>query len=195
MLLPLLPAGIGPRDAVLVVGLAGVTGAAAAASLALALRVVSFAGELVAVAVAELAALRARAPRAVRRRRGASPLRRPSHARPRRPRAPTRARSSSCRPTTSARRCRCSSSASRATGLDLLIVDDSSPDGTGELADALAAERPWMHVMHRAEKDGLGMAYRAGFAWCLAEGYERHRPDGLRPLAPAREARRDARAC
>jgi dolichol-phosphate mannosyltransferase len=59
-----------------------------------------------------------------------------------------------------------------ATGLELLIVDDSSPDGTGELADALAAERPWMHVLHRAEKDGLGMAYRAGFAWCLERGYE-----------------------
>ena len=57
------------------------------------------------------------------------------------------------------------------TGLDLLIVDDSSPDGTGELADALAAERPWMHVLHRAEKDGLGMAYRAGFAWCLERDY------------------------
>jgi hypothetical protein len=57
------------------------------------------------------------------------------------------------------------------TGLDLLIVDDSSPDGTGELAEQLAAQRPWMHVMHRADKDGLGMAYRAGFAWCQARGY------------------------
>ena len=59
-----------------------------------------------------------------------------------------------------------------ATGLHLLIVDDSSPDGTGELADELAVPRPWMQVMHRAEKDGLGMAYRAGFARCLAEGWE-----------------------
>ncbi len=58
-----------------------------------------------------------------------------------------------------------------ATGMELLIVDDSSPDGTGELADALAAPRPWMHVLHRAEKDGLGMAYRAGFAWCLEREY------------------------
>jgi dolichol-phosphate mannosyltransferase len=57
------------------------------------------------------------------------------------------------------------------TGLDLLIVDDSSPDGTGELAEQLAAQRPWMHVLHRADKDGLGMAYRAGFAWCLQRGY------------------------
>jgi len=58
-----------------------------------------------------------------------------------------------------------------ATDMDLLIVDDSSPDGTGDLADALAAARPWMHVLHRADKDGLGMAYRAGFAWCLARDY------------------------
>jgi dolichol-phosphate mannosyltransferase len=58
------------------------------------------------------------------------------------------------------------------TGMDLLIVDDSSPDGTGELADELARTRPWMHVLHRAEKDGLGMAYRAGFRWCLQRGYE-----------------------
>ena len=62
VLLPLLPAGLGPRDAVLVVGLAGVTGAAAAASLAIALRVVSFASELVAVAIAELASFGHSAP-------------------------------------------------------------------------------------------------------------------------------------
>jgi dolichol-phosphate mannosyltransferase len=58
-----------------------------------------------------------------------------------------------------------------ATDMELLIVDDSSPDGTGDLAEDLAARRPWMHVLHRAEKDGLGMAYRAGFAWCLQRGY------------------------
>jgi dolichol-phosphate mannosyltransferase len=58
------------------------------------------------------------------------------------------------------------------TGLELLIVDDNSPDGTSGLADALAVQRPWMHVMHRDEKDGLGMAYRAGFARCLAAGYD-----------------------
>jgi dolichol-phosphate mannosyltransferase len=57
-------------------------------------------------------------------------------------------------------------------GVHVLVIDDSSPDGTGELADALAAERPWMGVLHRAEKDGLGMAYRAGFARALAQGYE-----------------------
>ncbi len=54
----------------------------------------------------------------------------------------------------------------------VLVVDDGSPDGTGELADELAASRPWMHVLHRAEKDGLGMAYRAGFAWCRAREYD-----------------------
>jgi dolichol-phosphate mannosyltransferase len=61
--------------------------------------------------------------------------------------------------------------AREAPGIDLLIVDDSSPDGTGALAERLAATRPWMHVMHRPEKDGLGNAYRAGFAWALAHGY------------------------
>ncbi|MGI8800871.1 MAG: polyprenol monophosphomannose synthase, partial [Solirubrobacteraceae bacterium] len=61
--------------------------------------------------------------------------------------------------------------AGAAPGFDLLVVDDSSPDGTGELADRLAASRPWMHVLHRPEKDGLGMAYRAGFRWCLERGY------------------------
>jgi dolichol-phosphate mannosyltransferase len=57
-------------------------------------------------------------------------------------------------------------------GVDLLIVDDSSPDGTGELADALAGPRPWLHVLHRAEKDGLGRAYCAGFTWALQRRYE-----------------------
>jgi dolichol-phosphate mannosyltransferase len=56
-------------------------------------------------------------------------------------------------------------------GHRVLIVDDASPDGTGALADRLAAQRPWMHVLHRTGKDGLGVAYRAGFSWCLARGY------------------------
>lgn len=55
--------------------------------------------------------------------------------------------------------------------VDLLVVDDNSPDGTGELADELAGERPWMHVLHRQAKDGLGRAYCAGFAWALARDY------------------------
>ncbi|MGO4302012.1 polyprenol monophosphomannose synthase [Leifsonia sp. RAF41] len=54
---------------------------------------------------------------------------------------------------------------------DVLVVDDGSPDGTGELADALAATDASVHVMHRAGKDGLGAAYRAGIAWALDAGY------------------------
>ena len=54
---------------------------------------------------------------------------------------------------------------------DLLVVDDSSPDGTGELADKLAAGDSHVHVLHRAGKAGLGPAYIAGFRWALAEGY------------------------
>ena len=49
--------------------------------------------------------------------------------------------------------------------VDLLVVDDNSPDGTGQLADDLAAKHPSIHVLHRAEKNGLGRAYCAGFAW------------------------------
>jgi dolichol-phosphate mannosyltransferase len=54
----------------------------------------------------------------------------------------------------------------------VLIVDDSSPDGTGEIADRLAAELEAVEVLHRAEKDGLGRAYAAGFERALAEGAE-----------------------
>jgi dolichol-phosphate mannosyltransferase len=58
-----------------------------------------------------------------------------------------------------------------AAGIVLLVVDDASPDGTGALAERLAATRPWMHVLHRPAKDGLGNAYRAGFAWALEHDY------------------------
>ena len=51
---------------------------------------------------------------------------------------------------------------------DVLVVDDGSPDGTGELADALAAASPRVHVLHRPGKAGLGAAYVAGFRWGLA---------------------------
>jgi len=54
---------------------------------------------------------------------------------------------------------------------DVLVVDDSSPDGTGELADRLAVERPWLNVLHRPGKEGLGRAYRDGFRWALAGDY------------------------
>jgi dolichol-phosphate mannosyltransferase len=59
-----------------------------------------------------------------------------------------------------------------APDVDILIVDDASPDGTGELADRLAASDPKLHVLHRTGKDGLGRAYLAGFAWAAVEGYE-----------------------
>jgi dolichol-phosphate mannosyltransferase len=56
--------------------------------------------------------------------------------------------------------------------VDLLVVDDNSPDGTGKLADALASKHPQIHVLHRAAKDGLGRAYCAGFAWALDRDYQ-----------------------
>jgi dolichol-phosphate mannosyltransferase len=56
--------------------------------------------------------------------------------------------------------------------VDLLVVDDNSPDGTGKLADELAAKHPEIHVLHRQEKNGLGRAYLAGFKWALEKGYE-----------------------
>jgi dolichol-phosphate mannosyltransferase len=56
--------------------------------------------------------------------------------------------------------------------VDLLVVDDNSPDGTGELADKLAGKHPQIHVLHRPAKAGLGRAYCAGFAWALEHGYD-----------------------
>jgi dolichol-phosphate mannosyltransferase len=55
---------------------------------------------------------------------------------------------------------------------DILVVDDGSPDGTGALADALAAKQPRMQVLHRAGKLGLGTAYITGFRWALERGYD-----------------------
>jgi len=54
---------------------------------------------------------------------------------------------------------------------DVLIVDDASPDGTGEMADTLARAHPWVHVLHRPTKRGLGRAYIDGFRWALEHGY------------------------
>ena len=77
---------------------------------------------------------------------------------------------------------------------DLLVVDDNSPDGTGELADKLAAGDPHIHVLHRAQKAGLGAAYIAGFGWALARDYGAvvemdadgsHRPEELPLLLDA----------
>jgi len=81
---------------------------------------------------------------------------------------------------------------------DLLVVDDNSPDGTGDLADKLAEVDPHVQVMHRTEKAGLGRAYVAGFNWALESGYDlivemdadgSHRPEDLpRLLAAAAHA-------
>jgi dolichol-phosphate mannosyltransferase len=57
-------------------------------------------------------------------------------------------------------------------GVDMLVVDDNSPDGTGKIADELAAKHPQVHVLHRSEKNGLGRAYIAGFKWALKRQYE-----------------------
>src|SRR5579863_1458682 len=71
---------------------------------------------------------------------------------------------------------------------DVLVVDDNSPDGTGDLADKLAEADPRVQVLHRTEKAGLGRAYVAGFTWALDRGYDlivemdadgSHRPEDL----------------
>lgn len=57
--------------------------------------------------------------------------------------------------------------------LEVLVVDDNSPDGTGQLADQLAGAFARVHVLHRQRKEGLGKAYLAGFRWGLDRGYDR----------------------
>jgi dolichol-phosphate mannosyltransferase len=57
-------------------------------------------------------------------------------------------------------------------GANVLIVDDHSPDGTGKIADEIAAADPRVHVLHRTAKAGLGGAYIAGFGWGLEHGFE-----------------------
>ncbi len=57
-------------------------------------------------------------------------------------------------------------------GIDVLVIDDASHDGTGEVAEELAAAEPRLHVMHRPAKLGLGTAYLAGFEWGLNQGYD-----------------------
>jgi len=56
--------------------------------------------------------------------------------------------------------------------LEVLVVDDASPDGTGRVADELAQGNPRVHVLHREAKLGLGTAYIAGFQWALAQGFD-----------------------
>ncbi len=61
---------------------------------------------------------------------------------------------------------------SRDPRLEILVVDDASPDGTGQMAEEIAAAEPRVHVLHRAGKLGLGTAYLAGFQWGLDRGYD-----------------------
>jgi len=56
--------------------------------------------------------------------------------------------------------------------VDVLVIDDNSPDGTVRIADQLAANEPRAHVLHRPNKEGLGRAYLDGFRWALERGYE-----------------------
>lgn len=58
------------------------------------------------------------------------------------------------------------------TRLEVLVIDDASPDGTGALADEIATSNPRAHVLHRAGKLGLGTAYLAGFRWAIERGYD-----------------------
>ena len=68
----------------------------------------------------------------------------------------------------------------------VLVVDDNSPDGTGELADRMAADNPGqIEVLHRPGKAGLGKAYVHGLGHALELGADRRRPDGRRPVAPS----------
>ena len=77
---------------------------------------------------------------------------------------------------------------------DLLVVDDNSPDGTGDIADKMAETDPHVQVMHRTEKAGLGRAYIAAFGWALDRGYDvivemdadgSHQPEHLPSLVSA----------
>jgi dolichol-phosphate mannosyltransferase len=77
---------------------------------------------------------------------------------------------------------------------DVLVLDDNSPDGTGEVADRLAARDPQVHVLHRDGKQGLGPAYLAGFAWARERAYDAvveidadgsHQPEQLPSLLTA----------
>ena len=79
---------------------------------------------------------------------------------------------------------------------DVLVVDDSSPDGTGAIADRMAAQEPRVQVLHRPTKEGLGKAYLAGFRWALARDYDvigeidadgSHQPEQLPGLLAALE--------
>lgn len=76
-------------------------------------------------------------------------------------------------------------------GVDILVIDDNSPDGTGSIVQDMQKKFPQLHLLSRAGKEGLGRAYLAGFDWALKNGYEgvvemdadfSHRPQDLGPL-------------
>lgn len=80
--------------------------------------------------------------------------------------------------------------------VDILVLEDNSPDGTGQVADALAADDPQVAVLHRPGKQGLGAAYKAGFAYAIEHGYDAavemdadgsHQPERLPALLKAAE--------
>ncbi|MGZ3699272.1 MAG: glycosyltransferase, partial [Bdellovibrionota bacterium] len=56
--------------------------------------------------------------------------------------------------------------------VEILVLDDGSPDGTGKLVDSLAAKEPRIHILHREKKLGLGTAYIAGFRWGIEKGFD-----------------------
>ena len=83
---------------------------------------------------------------------------------------------------------------SRDPRLEVLVVDDNSPDGTGRIADDLVGGNDRVHVMHREQKEGLGRAYLAGFQWAIDQGYDyvfemdadfSHRPEYLNDFLEA----------
>jgi dolichol-phosphate mannosyltransferase len=84
--------------------------------------------------------------------------------------------------------------------VEVLVVDDNSPDGTGKIADELVAKHPRVHVLHRQQKAGLGRAYIAGFNWALEHGFDyvlemdadfSHNPDDVPRLIEAADAGAD----
>ena len=79
--------------------------------------------------------------------------------------------------------------------VDMLVVDDNSPDGTGQLADKLAQEHPQIHVLHRPGKSGLGRAYCAGFTWALDAQLRVHPGDGWRLVPQPRRHSGFYRSC
>lgn len=80
--------------------------------------------------------------------------------------------------------------------IEILVVDDASPDGTGDVVEHMGRQEPRVHILHRTAKEGLGPAYLAGFEWALARGYDlvfemdadiSHPPEALPTMIAAAE--------